>query len=142
MGRQILVPVDGSPQSWTAFDYALAEFPEDGLVVLTVIDPLEGGYAGEGRPWVTAEGWYEGRKDAADQLLEDARERAGERADDIETAIEVGRPARSIVAYAEEADVDGIVMGSHGRSGVARILLGSVAETVVRRSPVPVTVVR
>jgi len=46
------------------------------------------------------------------------------------------------VEYAEESDVDHIVIGSHGRSGVSRILLGSVAESVVRRADMPVTVVR
>ena len=54
----------------------------------------------------------------------------------------VGRPARTIVDYAEQEDVDAVVIGSHGGEAVGRVLLGSVAETVVRRSPVPVTVVR
>ena len=61
---------------------------------------------------------------------------------DVETAIEVGRPAATIVEEARERDVDHIVVGSHGRTGASRILLGSVAETVARRSPVPVTIVR
>ncbi|MFB6219017.1 MAG: universal stress protein [Halobacteriaceae archaeon] len=141
MGRRMLVPVDGSPPAWEAFEYALDEFPDATLVVLTVIDPVEASYAGEGHV-AGAEGWYENRRAAAEELFARARERAGDRAGDMETAVEVGRPARAIVDYAGENDVDGIVMGSHGRSGVARILLGSVAETVVRRSPVPVTVVR
>jgi nucleotide-binding universal stress UspA family protein len=46
------------------------------------------------------------------------------------------------VDYAAEHDIDHIVVGSHGRTGASRILLGSVAETVARRSPVPVTIVR
>jgi nucleotide-binding universal stress UspA family protein len=54
----------------------------------------------------------------------------------------VGRPAREIVDYADENDIDHVVMGSHGRSGVSRIVLGSVAENVVRKSSVPVTVAR
>jgi nucleotide-binding universal stress UspA family protein len=54
----------------------------------------------------------------------------------------VGKPARAIVEYADDHDIDQIVMGSHGRSGVTRILLGSVAESVVRDSTVPVTVAR
>jgi nucleotide-binding universal stress UspA family protein len=58
----------------------------------------------------------------------------------IETA--VGKPEREVVAFAEEHDVDHIVIGSHGREGVSRVLLGSVAEKIVRRAPVPVTVVR
>jgi len=61
---------------------------------------------------------------------------------DLETERTVGDPAREIVDYAEDHEIDQIVMGSHGRTGATRLLLGSVAELVVRRSPVPVTVVR
>jgi nucleotide-binding universal stress UspA family protein len=86
--------------------------------------------------------WSEAAKDRAEDRLEDARERAAEAGVEVATDIDTGRPARTIVDYAEEHDVDGIVMGSHGRDGVARVLLGSVAETVVRRSPIPVTIVR
>jgi nucleotide-binding universal stress UspA family protein len=136
------VPVDGSPQSWDAFEYAVREFPSAELVVLNAIDPLDAGYGGQGPLWTTGEEWYEDRKDSADTLFADARDRLGDRERDLTNVVEVGRPARTIVNYAEENDIDQVVMGSHGRSGVARILLGSVAETVVRRSPVPVTVVR
>jgi len=52
-----------------------------------------------------------------------------------------GRPADAITAYADDHDIDAIVMGSRGRSGVSRVLLGSVAGTVVQDSSVPVTVV-
>lgn len=136
----VLVAFDGSEQAEAALDHALAEFPEDDLTVLTVIDPAEAGYATtEPVPSATGE-WYEASLEEADLILEEARERAGDRA--IETDTVVGRPGHVIVEYAEEHDVDHIVTGSHGRKGVARLLLGSVAETVVRRSPVPVTVVR
>jgi len=60
----------------------------------------------------------------------------------LESATVEGSPAREIVGYATETGVDLIVMGTHGRSGVDRLLLGSVAERVVRRSPVPVLTVR
>ena len=53
-----------------------------------------------------------------------------------------GSPAREIVDYAEEEGIDVIVMGTHGRSGVDRLLLGSVAERVVRSSTVPVLTIR
>jgi len=53
-----------------------------------------------------------------------------------------GSPAREIVDYATTEGCDLVVMGTHGRSGVDRLLLGSVAERVVRRSPVPVLTVR
>ena len=75
-------------------------------------------------------------------LLERATETAGGRGVTPETAVATGKPARLIVDYAEEHDVDHIVLGSHGRRGLARVLIGSVAETVVRRSPASVTVIR
>jgi nucleotide-binding universal stress UspA family protein len=53
-----------------------------------------------------------------------------------------GGPAREIVAYAERSGADLVLMGTHGRGGINRILLGSVAERVVRSSPVPVLTVR
>lgn len=53
-----------------------------------------------------------------------------------------GGPAREIVAYADRSGADLVVMGTHGRGGINRILLGSVAERVVRSSPVPVLTVR
>jgi len=53
----------------------------------------------------------------------------------VETALLSGRPAREIVAYARDKRVDLIVLGSHGRTGVSRAILGSVAEGVVRLAP-------
>jgi nucleotide-binding universal stress UspA family protein len=53
-----------------------------------------------------------------------------------------GHAAKTIVRYAEENDVDHIVMGSTGRSGISRVLLGSVAESVTRRAPCSVVIVR
>ncbi|MFT4978035.1 MAG: universal stress protein A [Myxococcota bacterium] len=53
-----------------------------------------------------------------------------------------GEPASEIVACAEEGGHDLIVMGTHGRRGLARMLLGSVAEQVVRSSPIPVLLIR
>lgn len=61
---------------------------------------------------------------------------------EINTATERGRPDRAIVAYAAENGFDAIVIGARGRSDLAGVLLGSVAEKVARRSPVPITVIR
>nr|WP_231512990.1 universal stress protein [Haloferax mediterranei] len=76
------------------------------------------------------------------KLLDNATDMAAEHDRTVSTAIRVGDPAREIIRYAEERDVDTIVIGSHGRSFVVRMLLGSVAEAVVRRAPTPVLVVR
>lgn len=137
MAKRILLPVDGSPQSEAAAEFAADEWPDAELHALYVIDPVEAGYAA-GRVPAAGEQWYEEAKDRAESFFEDASEAAGR---DLETDTEVGRPAATIVDVAAE-DVDMIVMGSHGREGLSRILLGSVAEHVLRESPVPVTVVR
>ena len=138
--KRILVPLDGSEQAWDAFEYAVDEFPTGTIVLLHVIDPVEAGYTASATVPGYTEQWYEQAKERAENLFEDARSRASDA--DIETEIEVGRPSRIIVEFTDELDIDQIVMGSHGRSGVSRILLGSVAEAVVRRSPVPVTITR
>ena len=59
----------------------------------------------------------------------------------VETGVVDGSPSKDIVSYAEDEDCDVIVMGTHGRSGVDRLLLGSVAERVIRSAPVPVMTV-
>ncbi|WP_227353582.1 universal stress protein [Haladaptatus salinisoli] len=142
MSKRILVPIDGSEQSEKALEYVLTEFPDGDITVINVIDPIDVGYTSTvGMPGYSEE-WYEESKESAEALFEDAQETAAEYGATLSTTTELGRPAQAIVEYAEENDFDQIIMGSHGRSGVSRILLGSVAETVVRRSPMPVTVVR
>ena len=141
MGTHILVPVDGSEQAGNACAFVAEEFPEASVTLIHVINPAEAGYSIEASLPSASEEWYESQKDNAESIFEDL---AAEYFPDqeVETTVEVGKPTRVIVEYAGENGVDQIVMGSHGRSGVSRILLGSVAETVVRRSPVPVTVTR
>lgn len=136
MEERILVPVDGSEPSWKALDHALDHHKAGEIIVLHVIDPMQGDY-------------YEGEEHdrpvrRSDEIIETARERFEETAETLEASTEVvtGKPSGVILDFAEENDVDHIVMGSRGRSGLSRLLLGSVAETVVRRSSSPVTIVR
>lgn len=136
----VLVPIDGSAQSKRAVEYAAETLEPDTVTLLHVIDPVEAGYSAAATMPGYSEEWYENRKDEAHSLFEDAE--AELEGFDVETVIEVGRPSRTIINYVEEHDVGHVVMGSHGRSGMTRILLGSVAESVVRRSPIPVTIVR
>lgn len=142
MADHVLVPLDDSPQSMEAVSHATETFPDATVMLLTVIDPIEAGFRAEAVLPNYSETWYQNRKEVAEERFEAAQELVAGTDVDVETAIEVGRPARVIVEYVENHSIDHVVMGSHGRSGVVRVLLGSVAETVVRRSPVPVTVVR
>lgn len=142
MAKRVLVPIDGSEQARTALEYALEEFAEETVTILHVIDPREFNTYGGIDGWIDIDDLREQRRAQAEKLIEDARERAAERGITASTDVVTGKVARAIVEYAVEHDVEHIVLGSHGRSGISRILLGSVAENVVRRSPVPVTVVR
>lgn len=144
MGKRILVPVDGSIQSDEAFSYAIEEYADEEIVVINVVDPqnfytaagIEGGLSTS--PAQLQDSFEKQSKG----LLEEKQDEAAERGIDIEVETLTGAVANTIVSYAESNDIDHIVMGSRGRTGAGRILLGSVAERVTRRSPVSVTIVR
>jgi nucleotide-binding universal stress UspA family protein len=142
MVTRVLVPVDGSEQAHRACEFVVEEFPDAELVLLHVINPAEAGYSAQASIPSFSEEWYEQAQANAETLFDEIAELIAEADVTVTRETEVGKPVRTIVDYAEDEHVDHIVMGSHGRSGVTRILLGSVAESVVRRSPVPVTVVR
>lgn len=139
-----LVPIDGSEQSRKALKYAFSTFPEVETTILYALDPMET-HHGEGQ-LIYSEAEYEQIEKEAEQLLADAQNFAQEYDANVTATTTVewrpNRPADAILDYVEDNDVDHVIMGSHGRSGASRLLLGSVAETVARRSPAPVTVVR
>ncbi|SEO20753.1 Nucleotide-binding universal stress protein, UspA family [Halorientalis persicus] len=76
-----------------------------------------------------------------EHAIEDIQTTAGERGVDIVTAVRRGIPDEEILAYVNEQDIDLIVMGTHGRRGVQRYLLGSTTERVLRRVTTPVLAV-
>ena len=141
MAKTILVPMDGSEASEQALEYAIETYPEAAITVLHVID-LPMPTVGELGSGASRESAVQGTEQRAEEIADRARAVASSTGFDgeLEVTTSIGTPSRSIIDHA--ADVDAIVMGSHGRHGASRILLGSVAETVVRRAPVPVTVVR
>lgn len=141
MGHHILLAYDGTPQSEAAAEWVAHSFPEAKVTILTVLDPMEGFLDTFGYGSQQYEIWRDEAEQEAEELLESAVAHFDDDAD-VETATTSGEVARSIVEYAAEHSVDQIVVGSHGRTGVSRVLLGSVAEEVVRRAPTPVSVVR
>lgn len=139
MSRQLLVPVDGSLKSLEGLEYAVTTYPEDEITVLSVMTP-HGAWNNGDRPLSQAqfENWYDEAREETANILDEARELAA----DHGTEIDVDEPWRAIVEYAEENDIDHIIMGSHGRDDDSPLPLGSVAETVMRRLPVLVSIVR
>jgi nucleotide-binding universal stress UspA family protein len=140
MYDDILLPTDGSAGMETVIDHAadLAAAHGATLHALYVVDtasltdvPMEASMEGVSQA-LTQEG-----KTALEQV---ERRTSGDAS--VETDLVEGSPAREITNYATDNPADIVVMGTHGRSGMDRLLLGSVAERVVRSSPVPVLTVR
>ncbi|MFB6144561.1 MAG: universal stress protein [Candidatus Nanohaloarchaea archaeon] len=140
MYDKILIPTDGSEKAEVAAGHAaeLAEKHDAELHALYVVDV-----------------GVESSVDAVDELMseleeaeeldekaEEALNSVKERFPDAVGSVEYGKPYREIHDYVEENDIDLVVMGTRGRKGLERILLGSVTEKVLRSSDVPVLTVR
>jgi nucleotide-binding universal stress UspA family protein len=142
--RNVLVATDFSKTSEAALGYGreLARAFGAKLHVLHVADNIMTRYAFDGSvvlpPEVQAD-LEHSAQEQLDRLVGDDDRRALRAVAVVRTST---TPADSIVDYAKEADIDLIVIGTHGRRAVAHLLLGSVAEQVVRTSRTPVLVVR
>lgn len=145
MFSRILVPTDFSPASDAAVHYARA-LAETFGATLRLLHVLEDPAASTA---FVADGYGVDTADIREALFADARERLAralpltERARfHVTSEALVGMPAATIVDYAAAAGANLIVMGTHGRTGLAHLLMGSVAEHVVRTAPCPVLTVR
>ncbi|MBX0322574.1 universal stress protein [Halomicroarcula sp. F13] len=140
--EHVLVPLDGSPLADEALVHAVETF-DCRLTVLNVVAPLDSAMS-EGGILEPGDERREAAMRRADRLVERAERTAAEVDRTVETAVETGDPAETILGFAEANDVDQIVMGGHGgdRNELARRLLGTVATAVVSEAPVTVTVVR
>ncbi|QCJ48069.1 universal stress protein [Haloprofundus sp. MHR1] len=139
MYDRILLPTDGSEAAEAAAPdaFELAETYGAEIHVLYVVDTRTLATVDLGAERVLTMLEEEG-----DAAVERLRSRAEDAGLDVVTAVESGSPASIIVDYSEDHDVDLVVMATHGRRGLDRYLLGSVAERVVRGSDAPVLTVR
>ncbi|MBZ6494286.1 universal stress protein [Natrinema longum] len=136
----LLVALDDSEPGWAALEFACREHPDDEVTVIHAVDPTNSSY-GEAAH-LGPEVLLERQQEASQELLTTADDRAADEGCAIETETVVGQPSDAVVDYAVENEVDRIIVGSHGRTGFSRVLLGSVAERIARQAPVPVTIVR
>jgi nucleotide-binding universal stress UspA family protein len=148
--RRILVPVDFSPCSKAALQYAaqLAERFDAAVEVLHVWEPPM--YLGLG----PGEVFLQVTTDQGQPLSEVVRTRARQELDqfiaeiqsrssaNVSGRLEVGNTSDTILEIAKANQCDLIVMGTHGRRGFSRVLMGSIAERVVRHAPCPVITFR
>ncbi|TKX64882.1 universal stress protein [Halorubrum sp. GN12_10-3_MGM] len=139
MYSDVLVPTDGSPASDAAIEHAidLADRYDARLHALYVVD---------GAAYSSLEAGAEIVVEALESEGEEATGRVADAAADagVEcvTTVASGTAYQSIHDYVDGNDIDVVVMGTHGRKGLDRYLLGSVTERVVRTSDVPVLTVR
>ena len=141
MPDNVLIAFDGSPLSERALAYAIENFPKATLTAIYVINPIDSIMDVKAGGLPIATDWYENAQEHAAKTLTTATELAAAHDIELDTVTEVGRPARAILKYANDHGIDQIVMGSHGREGIDRTFLGSVAETVTRRARIPVTII-
>lgn len=138
--ERVLLPTDGSPPAEAAVPHAVAfaELADAEVHVLNVVDVSD----------TTGGGTATVATDLADQFRREGQ-RATERVADrvreagltATTAVREGFPARDVLSYAADNDVDLVAMGTHGRTGVSRFLLGSTTERAIRHADVPVLAV-
>lgn len=139
---RILVPLDFSEHADPVLEWALhlAEEHRAAVVLLHVyhlpveFQQLEGAY-------LPADFWTN-VKEEAEQQLERYAERAKARGTAVETVVREGYPATVIVDEVDNLDADLVVIGTHGRTGLKHLLLGSIAERVVQQAPCPVLTVK
>ncbi len=138
MYERILLPTDGSVSTDKAVEQALslAEISDARLHVLSVVDRTT--MPPDVRSDILSD---ELERECTDAVAKVERA-ATEAGIEVETSVQHGTPYRLILDYVDEHDIDCVVMGTHGRRGLDRYLLGSVTEKVVRLSDVPVLTVR
>jgi nucleotide-binding universal stress UspA family protein len=139
--RHILVAHDFQDVSAVALDYALALAKPFGARV-TVVHAYDISAIGAPEVLVLATDWIKQIAMMAQEALDKVVTAARETGVSVEPQLREGAAWRQVEAVAKEQNVDLVVVGSHGRRGVSRALLGSVAEKVVRTAPCPVLVVR
>ncbi|MBE7495494.1 MAG: universal stress protein [Verrucomicrobiaceae bacterium] len=136
--KKVLVPTDFSDCARVALETTAAWHRDTGgaVVLLHVCEP---GYEGLR---VQTSGLHQQMEQAARDELAQAQRVHFPQAENVRALVVPGRPAETICRVAAEEDVDAIVIPTHGHSGLARALLGSVAEKVVRHAPCSVLIVR
>lgn len=142
MVTRILVPMDDSAHAGQALEFAVDNFPDADISVLHVVG-VPSAMMGEATAIALSDDLDEAAEKRSTPVFDRARAIADERGREIETTVGVGHPVRTIIDRAEEYDT--IALGAHGTHhsrSARKFLVGNVAETVSKRAPVPVIIVR
>ncbi len=144
MFERIMVPVDGSELAERALGYVERIAPITGATIhLVEVVQVLPSPALSYVPTVVPEGAYEaGEEEAAGYLVAMRQRLAAAGVGDVRAVELDGEPASRLLDYEREANIDLVVMCSHGRTGMARFALGSVAERLIQYGAIPVVLVR
>ncbi len=137
MYEDILIPTDGSEEVWTAVEHGfeLADTYDATVHALYVVDNSRGG---AGLMGADTESAASGFRSVGEEAVTDIATRGEAAGITVKTEVREALPHEGILDYADEHDIDMLVMSSRGRSGVSRFVFGSVTERVVRLSNRPV----
>jgi nucleotide-binding universal stress UspA family protein len=143
MYHRVLIPLDGSELAETIVPFAekVAGPLDAEVVLLRVVEPVAPGEAMASAGLLPPD-TLPLREAEAGEYLAAVVHRLGAKGLRVRSVVRVGFPATEIVATAAAAGCDLIAMSTHGRTGLRRVLFGSVAESVLRTAPVPVLMVR
>jgi universal stress protein A len=140
--RNILVPVDFSPHSEAALEYAIQLAGAlASRICLAHAYQIEVFATPEG-PYAIPESVLAGIRETAEAQIRALQERVGKEKIPCETVVRMGSAAESILDIAKSLPADLIVMGTQGHTGLKHLLLGSVAEKIVRLASCPVLTVK
>lgn len=139
--KKILIATDGSEYTKNAVDYGIDLAKNTGakLHAVYVVDTAAFASIPMDAAW---ESMYGLLRQEGDEAIKIVADKASAEGLEVERNTIEGHPAEEIIKYAEKNSISLIVMGTLGKSGLDRFLLGSVAEKVVRNSKIPVLVVR
>jgi len=139
MYERVLLPTDGSEASLVAGEHAFDISSTYGAELHTIFAVDETVFAADAYSGTTPDQYEQVGEKAVAEVVERATARG---LGHVTREVVYGPPHQAIADYADESDVDLVVMGTHGRSGVEHYLLGSVTEKVVRTADAPVLTVR
>ncbi|MBF0280041.1 MAG: universal stress protein [SAR324 cluster bacterium] len=143
--KKILVPTDGSGTSKAAMQYAM-ELAKSFKASITIVMVADDRYLDwMGPAYFSSSMLDEIESNTLEQAKKSLQEFWPDSADstvEIKTLVIKGNPVEEIIEFVGREQMDMIVMGTHGRTGVSHMMIGSVAEKVVRLSPCPVLTVK
>lgn len=140
--KRLLVAVDGSPYSDRAIRYLIEKRAAEGGSMEVFLLNVQRPVSGDVSTFVSPDQIREYHQDEGLKALESARRALDAAGVAHSHHVAVGEPGELVARFAREKACDEIIMGTHGRTGLTHLLLGSVSSDVIRRSEIPVLLIR